>query len=93
MYKTRLLHTLLFFVITYVSIKSHNDKNHSDSVIVDQSIYASLVFFFLSSTEFHSLTRQLTGSNKLGDGNCPSFPAVFIHTVIFYLLMSWIIAN
>jgi len=96
-FKTKLLHTLLFFIITYISIKSNNDKNLSDSVLIDQSIYATLVFFFLSSTEMYSLTKNLTGgiklNSKLGESSCPTFTAVFIHTILFYLLISWIIAN
>lgn len=81
-YKSRLIHTLLFFVCIALVMK-FVDKVKNNKLITKYSIYGALLFFFLSSPEMYSVTNRLVGAHLQYDPACPSVSAVILHTVVY----------
>lgn len=94
-YKTRLLHTVAFFVLTYISMKVNGEKM-SKNQMTKYSLYGALMFFFLSSNAMYSLTGSLVSNansgwgERMGDAACPTLTGVLVHTAVFALMLSWV---
>mgnify|MGYP006146752089 CR=1 FL=1 len=94
-FKTRLLHTLAFFVLSYLSVKFYGEKI-SQNKMVRYALCSALLFFLLSSPELYQLTGSLMGnvnsefSAKMGQSNCPTLTGVLVHTAAFSLVLSWV---
>ena len=94
-FKTRLLHTLAFFVLSFLSIKFYGEKM-SQNKMISCSLCSALMFFLLSSPELYQLTGSLIGqvdsefSSKMGTNNCPTLTGVLVHTAVFSLVLSWV---
>ena len=92
--KTRLLHALAFFVITYLLTK-YADSEANKSHLVRYSLYSSLGFVVLSSPELYKLTGSVLGklssnlSAKMGSDCRPSMTGIALHSVIFALFLTW----
>ena len=92
--KTRLLHTLAFFALTYLVAKYH-DTSASRDHLVRYSLHSALAFFALSSPELYALTDNILGrvngdlAQQMGSFGCPSMVGVGIHTVLFALFLTW----
>ena len=94
-FKTRLLHTLAFFVLSYLSAKFYGEKM-SQNKMIRCALCSALMFFLLSSPELYQLTGSLMGNvsndfaSKMGDNNCPTLTGVLVHTAVFALVLSWV---
>lgn len=95
-FKTRLLHTLAFFVLSFLSMKYYGEEKMSKNKMIRFSMCGALMFFLLSSPELYKLTGSLVGrvndgfANRMGDSECPSFTGVLVHTAVFALTLSWV---
>lgn len=85
-YKTKLLHALVFFALSMMSIKFFGKDNMSTNMMIKYSIWASLLFFFMSSPELYKLTRNLSDSWANEDG-CPTLTGVVAHSVAYGLVL------
>lgn len=95
--KTRLLHTVAFFALTYLVAKYHGDNN-DHKAMVRYALNSALMYFVLSSPAIYSLTESVLGgvdnvvdtgvSSGLG-GDCPTLKGVAVHTVVFCLFLMW----
>lgn len=95
--KTRLLHTIAFFALTYLVAKYYGD-NRDQKSMVRYAVHSALMYFVLSSPAVYSLTESVLGradsyintgvSSGLG-GNCPALKGVVVHTAVFGLFLMW----
>ena len=93
--KTRLLHALAFFVLTYLLTK-YTDSEADKSHLVRYSLYSALGFLVLSSPELYKLTGTVLGkvssdlSARMGTSYCnPSMTGIAVHSGVFALFLSW----
>lgn len=87
-YKTKLLHTLVFFVLCYLAYTQMNDDDkRTKKEMVKCCLCGALTFFLLSSTEMYRLTSSVVGA--LAEDGCPTLMGVGAHSVVFALLTSW----
>ena len=72
--KSRLVHTILFATFTFLSmIGSDSDVG----IKLKHTIYGTLIYYFISSPAFYSLT---TDKYK-----CPHDKDVYLHTFLYFL--------
>jgi hypothetical protein len=96
-HKTRLLHTVAFFALIYLSMKHYGNGEKTPHQLVACSLRAALLLFFFSSTEMFSLTDNLVGRvtpsfrGRMGGDNCPTPTGVVVHSLIFWLVLSWLV--
>ena len=92
--KTRLLHALAFFALTYL-ITKYTDTEADKSHLVRYSLNSSLAFLVLSSPELYHLTESLFRrvntdfAGRMGPNNCPSMTGIAVHSVLFAVFLSW----
>lgn len=81
-YKSKLLHTLAFFALSLLVMKYMGSNDKTLELMIRHSVYASLLFFFLSSAESFKLTGSLI--NGLADSSgCPTMTGVLVHAVVY----------
>lgn len=92
--KTRLLHALAFFVVTYMLAKYTDvESGHN---LVRYSLFSAMAFFVFSSNELYYLTETVLGkvnsglSNSMGLTSCPSMTGIAVHTVLYGLFLTWV---
>lgn len=96
-YKTRILHTVSFFVLTYLSAKFYGQPM-SKKQMLRCSLVGALMFFFLSSTELYSVTGSLVGrvnnnlGQRMGPETCPTLVGVAVHAIVFNLVLNWVMS-
>ena len=73
-----LTHTLLFFIITFLTMKN---SNIDFGIKLKHSIYATLIFYFISSPSIFSIINNLTNINN----DCISNIGTVIHSIIYCL--------
>jgi hypothetical protein len=76
-----LTHTILFFIISYLSMGVGTSQT---GVKLKNSLYGTLIFFFLSNPVFYKIMQGLFGniSNTLG---CPTFYGILLSSGIYCL--------
>lgn len=90
-YKSRLMHFVGFLVLAILVFKYVSKLDKSFPELLGYALYASLLYFLISSPEMYQLTNSLIGNSiKLVDGSCPTFSGIFIHTGVFAVsLAAW----
>lgn len=84
-WKSRLLHTIAFFVVTYLVIMNV-EKPEDKSNVLKRCLFSTLVFFLLSSPEVYRFTDSF-GVIKTSDNNaCPTMTGVIAHSGVFMLV-------
>lgn len=87
-YKSKLLHTLIFCVLVALAIKYLAQSDKSLGELFEYSFKASLLYFFISSTEMYTLTNVIANESVvIAEDGCPTLYGVLIHTVLFGLLL------
>lgn len=84
-YKSKLLHTLIFFVLVIIVMKYIGKSDKSFALLCKYAIFGSLLFFIISSNEAYMLTNGIYPG--LSDNGCPSMTGVCVHTVLFGILL------
>lgn len=72
-----ILHTLIFFTITYLSM---NNARINEGIKVKHSLYGTLIYFFISSQAFYSFIQLVLNKNL---SNCPTELGIFIQSIIY----------
>jgi hypothetical protein len=78
MYKTKLFHTFVFFLLN-LAVMYYFSKLET-GLKVKYSIYGALVFFFLSSTEMYNFTDNFVNTSRSG---CPTLTGIVVHAVVY----------
>ena len=78
MYKTKLFHTFVFFVLNLIVMHFFSSLDYG--LKVKYSIYGALVFFLLSSTEMYNLTNNFVSTS---DAGCPNTTGIVLHAVVY----------
>ena len=91
--KTRLLHTLAFFAVTYLIARYQDGSGASKKSLARYAFNAAMAYFVLSSPEMYWLTGKVFGlvDSDLGsslEAQCPNMKGVVVHTVVYALLIS-----
>lgn len=84
-WKSRLLHTIAFFVVTYLVIMNV-EKPEDKSNVLKRCLAATLVFFLLSSPEVYRLTDSFGILDTADVNACPTMTGVLVHSGVFMLV-------
>ena len=87
----RIAMTLIFYLVTYISMDKIEDQNEK----LKNSIYGTLVFYFISSPSAYALTRMIakvfvseeTLDKLISKDGCPSTLGVGVHAAIFFIVI------
>ena len=74
-----LLHTAVFFVLTYLSMWN---SPHPAGLKLKFSIYGALIFYFIASPAMFNLTGSIFGDSIAHQG-CPTLYGVLLHALVF----------
>jgi hypothetical protein len=83
-WKSRLLHTIAFFVVTYLIIM-YVEKPEDKSNIMKRCMASTLLFFVLSSPEVYKLTDSFGFLDTADDKACPTMTGILAHSGLFVL--------
>lgn len=81
-WKSRLLHTIAFFVVTYLII-TYVEKPDDTSIIMKRCMASTLLFFVLSSPEVYKLTDSFQLIDTADDKACPTITGILVHSGVF----------
>jgi len=79
-----LVHTLVYFVLTYLSMWG---ADASVGQKLRNTIYGTLIFFFVSNPVTYQLTGRLTGGLTADQNGCPTLYGVLMHAVVYVTLL------
>jgi len=71
----------VFFVVLFFMMKWLDDSNLSNGIIAKRTVYVSLLFYLLSSSDAYSLTSN-------GYTVCPSRNGILMHSIAFLVLLT-----
>ena len=74
--KSRLVHTILFFLFTFLSMVS---SKLDIKIKLKHTIYGTLIYYLISSPAFYSLTTD--------NYNCPQYKNVYLHSFVYFLFL------
>lgn len=86
-YKSKILHTVIFFILAILAMKYVVKSTLPTETIVKNAVYATLLFFFVSSAELHSLTQAICNSFTSVPHTvtgCPKMSGVVLHSALYY---------
>src|SRR3989338_5503724 len=84
-YKSKLLHALAFVALSWLVMKYVIKSEGNNALLLKYSVYAGLLFFFVSSDEFYMLSRTFN-AGLADEQGCPSITGIAVHTVVYWLL-------
>lgn len=82
-YNGILLHTLVFFILTFLSMWRSNESNE---LKLKFSIYGTLIFFFIASPAMFGLTGSIFGDSIAHQG-CPTMWGVLLHALVYCIAL------
>jgi len=85
-YKSKLLHSVAFVAVAWLVMKYVIKSEGSNTLLLKYSVYAGLLFFFVSSDEFYMFTRSFNAS-LADEKGCPSVTGLVAHTVVYWLVL------
>lgn len=81
-----LVHAIVFAVLTFLSM-GHDNSYENTGFKLKNTIYATLIFFLISSPTVFSLVGSVLG-NWVADANgCPTTMGVLLHSVVYSLAL------
>ena len=86
--KTRLLHTVVFFLVSLfimIWLKDNLHITEKAKLYSKYAFYGALLFFFLSSAELYNLTNSVLGLNN--NITCPAQSGIILHTGAYALIL------
>lgn len=79
-----LLHTLVFFVLTYLSMWN---APHSSGLKLKFSIYGTLIFYLISSPAMFSFMNSILGDRVASSTGCPTITGILIHSFVYCMVL------
>jgi hypothetical protein len=83
-WKSRLLHTIAFYVVMYLVI-TYVEKPEDKSNVMKRCMASTLLFFLLSSPEVYRLTDSFKILDTADDNACPTMTGILAHSGLFVL--------
>lgn len=77
--KGLLLHTLVFFVITYLTMMGSGLSNREK---IKYSLYSALIYYFIFSNPLVNVLESVTGL-ELTNGGCANTSGMAVQTVLY----------
>ena len=78
------LHTLVFFVITYLSMR----KSKSDTAVkFKHSLYSTLIFYLVSSPATFSVVSSLLGKQFSDASGCATLQGILLHAAVYCVFL------
>ncbi len=88
-FKTRLMHFVAYFILLILALKHYEKVDKSTSDVVGYALYASLLYFLISSPEMYQFVHGLIGDKVyIANGKCPTLTGVVVHSAVFGFCMS-----
>lgn len=82
--KGLLLHTLVFFLLTYLSMWNAPQPS---ALKLKFSIYGTLIFYFISSPSVYSFVNSVLGNSFATAAGCPTIKGILLHALLFCLAL------
>ena len=79
-----IIHTLIFFTITYIGMSSINISN---KIKLKHSLYGALIFYLISSPALFSVMGSILGNWVSTSSGCPTFMGLLLHSVVFCMAL------
>jgi hypothetical protein len=79
-----IIHTLVFFIITYLSMYK---SNQIPGIKLKHTIYGTLIFYLISSPAVFSFISSIFGNQIATSNGCPTSTGVFLHAVIYCIAL------
>jgi hypothetical protein len=85
----KLLHTIVFYLLAYITIwvLSYLTLWAGSKQMIKCAIFATLLFFFVSSPDVYQLTNGLSGNQLANAKGCPTTKGVITHSFVFLVLV------
>jgi len=80
----KVIHALAFFCLSYLSM-GNIFKDVAKKV--KYSLYATLIFFALSSSALFEITRKVYSADLADANGCPTLLGVIVHSVVYFLAL------
>ena len=80
-----LIHTLVFFAVTYFSMGVNNRM--SQGMKLRNSIFSALIFYLVSSPMMYSVVASVFGSRFASQTGCQTLFGVLFHAVVYFLIL------
>ena len=74
-----LLHTLVFFLISYYSMRGPTPKGLKAKF----SFYGALIFFLVSNPVTYQFVRSLIGPSVASAAGCPTLFGILLHALVY----------
>lgn len=75
-----ILHSIVFFIFTYLSMGNATLKI---GIKLKHTIYATLIFYLISSPSFASFVNNLLGDTFFSKTGCPTKLGILLNSVIY----------
>jgi hypothetical protein len=82
---SRLIYGMLFFLVTFLTMKLFSSSN-SNGAMVKYSLYSTLLFLFVSSSEMYKLTGNVISGVSTASGS-PETKGIILHAVVYMVLL------
>jgi len=86
----KLLHTIVFYLLAYIAIwvlSYFALWTGSKQQMVKCALFATLLFFLVSSPDVYQLTRGLSGKPLANEKGCPTPQGLIAHSLVFLVLL------
>jgi len=78
----KIVHALVFFLLTLLSM---GNPAKDTAMKIRHSLYATLIFYALSSRAMFQTTARLVSSDIANQAGCPTLMGVVLHAVVYFL--------
>ena len=75
-----ILHSLIFFIFTYLSMDNPISKI---GIKLKRTIYATLIFYLISSPSFASFINNFIGNAFFSKKGCPTKLGILLNSVVY----------
>ena len=79
-----IIHTLIFFTITYIGMSSINISN---GIKLKHSLYGTLIFYLISSPALFSVMSSILGNWVSTSSGCPTLLGLLLHSIVFCMAL------
>ena len=75
-----LIHSIIFFILSYLSM---SNATLNSGIKLKHTIYATLIFYLISSPSFASFLNNLLGDTFFSKKGCPTKIGILLNSVIY----------
>jgi hypothetical protein len=79
-----ILHTCIFFIITYLSMYKSTKDN---GIKLKHTVYGTLIYYFVSSPALYNISHILFGNTISDNNGCPTLLGILLHDIIYIIIL------